>query len=184
MTLCAATLLAAAVLLALGFPLLWNNPAVERAAKAFPRSTFAAVIFFGAGAAWFLYIISQLTTADFGDYKKILLMVFAAAGLAAFFYSKDFLAVRGAAILVLLAARPMLDASLAYAPPPESRVILNVGLYIAIPLAIYLGTMPFQVRDFFLWLFQRPTRPRALGAIMALYGIVLAVLATTYHNTY
>jgi len=184
MTLCAATLLAAAVLLALGLPLLWNGPVVEHTAKAFPRSTLAAVLFFGAGALWFLYIISQLTSADFGDYKKYLLAVFAAAGLASFFVSKDFLAVRGIAILVLLAARPMLDSSLAYSPPPTSRVVLNAALYVAIPLAIYLGTMPYQVRDFFLWLFQRPTRPRFFGIIFVAYGIVLAVLATTYHNTY
>ena len=182
MSLFAITLTAAGFLLALGAVLLWSGAPIERAAKGFPRSTVAAVVFFGGGALWFLRQLSELGPADFGDYKQILIIVFAAAGLGAFFVAKDFLAVRGVAVLALLAARPTLDASMVYTPPPESRVLLNGFVYVAIVLAIWLGAAPYHARDIIVWLFARRGRARALGTVCAVYGIVLAVLASTYHN--
>jgi hypothetical protein len=164
--------------------LLWSGPAVERAAKAFPRSQLAAVIFFGAAALWFLDLLGHLGPADFGAYRQLLVLVFAAVGLGAFFVAKDFLAVRGVAILLLLAARPALDASMMYTPPPESRVWLNAFVYVVIVLAIYLGTAPYQARDIIAWLFTKPGRTRALGAVCAAYGLTLAALASTYHGKY
>jgi hypothetical protein len=184
MSLFAATLLAALVLLLLGVALLWSGPVVEHTIKAFPRSQFAALVFFGGAAAWFVYLLSKLGPADFGDYRNLLMLVFGVVGIAAFFVSRDFLAVRGLAILVLMAARPMLDSSLIYYPPPETRVWLNGFIYLGIVLAIYFGSLPYQARDVFLWLFERRTRARVLGALCTAYGIGLAVLASMYHNKY
>ena len=184
MTLFAATLSAAVLLLAPGLVLLWNGPAVERVARAFPRSQAAAYVFFGGGALWFLDLIAHLGPADFGEYRQILIFIFAAVGLGAFFVSRDFLAVRGVAILLLLAARPALDASMIYTPPPETRVWLNGFIYIAIVASIYFGTVPYQARDFIGWLFFKSSRPRVLGALCAAYGVALAVLATTYYQKY
>jgi hypothetical protein len=184
MTLFAATLAAAILLLLLGVALLWSGPVVERTLKSFPRSQAAALVFFGGSAVWFIYLLSKLGPADFGDYRNILILIFAVVGIAAFFVSRDFLAVRGVAILALLAARPMLDASLVYYPPPETRVWLNGFVYLAIVLAIYFGSLPYQARDFFLWIFDRPARARVLGVLCTAYGIGLAVLALTYHNKY
>ncbi|HVU37149.1 MAG TPA: hypothetical protein VHC95_02345 [Opitutales bacterium] len=184
MTLFAVTLTAAGLLLLLGAGLLWSGPAVEHAAKGFPRSMGAAVVFFGAGTLWFLYDLSQLTSADFGDYKQWLIFVFAAAGLGAFFVAKDFLAVRGVAVLALLAARVALDASMAYAPPPDSRVWLNAFVYVAIVLGIYLGAAPYHARDWLAWLFAKRTRARALGAVCAVYGAWLAVVAAGFRGKY
>ncbi len=182
MSLFAITLSAAILLLALGAALLWSGTPVERTAKAFPRSTVAAVVFFGAGALWFLRLLSQLGPADFGDYRQILVLVFAAVGLGAFFVSRDFLAVRGVAVLTLLVAHPALASSMAYTPPPPSRVWLNGFVYVAIALAIWLGAAPYHARDLIAWLFTRRTRARTLGAACVAYGIVLAVLASNYHT--
>jgi hypothetical protein len=184
MTLFTVTLSAAALLLAVGAVLLWSGPLVERTAKAFPRSQLAAIVFFGAAALWFLDLLSKLGPADFGEYRQLLVIVFAAVGLGAFFVAKDFLAIRGVAILLLLAARITLDASLAYTPPPESRVWLNAFVYVVIVLSIYLGTAPYQARDIIAWLFVKPGRARALGAVCASYGLALAALASTYHGKY
>jgi len=52
--------------------------------------------------------------------------------------------------------------------------------YVAIAAAIYLGGYPYRLRDFFGWLFARPGRPKALGALLASYGLLLSVLAFTY----
>ena len=50
----------------------------------------------------------------------------------------------------------------------------------AIVAAILLGGYPYRLRDFFGWLFARPGRPRALGALFASYGLLLSILAFTY----
>ncbi len=184
MSLFTVTLSAAILLIALGAALLWSGALVERAARGFPRSTIAAVVFFGGGGLWFLRELSELGPADFGDYKQILILVFAAVGLGAFFVAKDFLAVRGVAVLALLAARPTLDASMVYTPPPESRVVLNGIVYVAIALAIWLGAAPYYARDIIAWLYAKRGRARALGAICLAYGIVLAVLAAGYRGKY
>ena len=52
--------------------------------------------------------------------------------------------------------------------------------YVAIVAAIYLAGYPYRLRDFFGWLFARGSRARALGAVLAGYGALLAVLAFTY----
>jgi len=184
MSLFAVTLTTAALLLVFGAALLWSGPLVERAAQAFPRSKPAALVFFGAATLWFLDLLSKLGPADFGDYRQIFIFVFAAVGLGAFFVAKDFLAVRGVAVLLLLAARPALDVSLTYTPPPESRVWLNAFLYVIIVLSIYLGTAPYQARDLISWLFTKPVRARSLGAVCAGYALALAALASTYHGKY
>jgi len=184
MTLFAATLLATIFLLLLGLALLWSSPAVERLLKALPRSQAASLILFGGSAVWFVYLITKLGPADFGDYRNYLVLIFGVVGVAAFFVTRDFLAVRGVAILMLLVARPMLDASLIYYPPPGSRVWLNAVVYLGIALAIYFGSLPYQARDFLLWLFARRSRARILGFLCAAYGIGLAVLAISYHNKY
>jgi hypothetical protein len=184
MSLFAATLLAAVFLLLLGLALLWSSPAVERTLKAFPRSQPAAIVFFGGSAVWFIYLITKLGPADFGDYRNYLVLIFSVVGIMAFFVARDFLAVRGLAVLMLLAARPMLDASLIYYPPPETRVWLNGVVYLGIILAIYFGSLPYQARDLFLWLFERRVRARVLGFLCATYGIGLAVLALSYHNKF
>ena len=62
----------------------------------------------------------------------------------------------------------------------ELIVLLIVGTPIV--LAIWLGAAPYHARDLIAWLFARRGRARALGAVCAVYGIVLAVLASTYHN--
>ena len=48
------------------------------------RSQTAAIVLFGGASLWFLYYVSQLGKADFGDYKVILLIIFGttAAGIA------------------------------------------------------------------------------------------------------
>jgi hypothetical protein len=177
-----AILYPALVLLALGAVLLWNGPLVARGARAFPRSLPATVIFFGGGAAWFLWYVAHLGPDDFGDYKTLLLVLFGTVALGSFFVVRDFLAVRGLAILILLSARPILDSSIALDPSPPGRILLNSAIYIAIAVALYLGAAPYALRDFFAWLWKphQGLRPRLLGVIFAACGFALLFFAMRY----
>lgn len=178
MSLTLATLLTGSVLILLGALFLWNGAPVEKNAKGFLRSSPATVVLFGAAAVWFLWHIAHLGAADFGNLKQWLLMLFGAVAIGSFFSVRDFLAVRGLAGLMLLSARPLLDA--AYLEEPLSRLVLVTFVYLMIAVALYLGAVPFKLRDFFNWLFRENGRPKLLGGFFFVYGLALAGVAATY----
>jgi hypothetical protein len=179
MSLTLATLLPGLLLIMLGVALVSGRPVVGAALKAMPRSPVATVLFFTAGSAWFLVRVWHLSPADFGNYRTLLFIAFAAIALLAFKYVPDFLAVRGLAILMLLAATPLLDAAFMEYEHPQ-RLLLVGLVYVGIALAIYLGAVPYRLRDFFGWLFRAPGRSRMLGAGLLGYGGLLAIIAFTY----
>jgi hypothetical protein len=179
MSLLLATLLPGLLLIVLGVPLLANSSRAVAALKTMPRSMPAAVVFFGAGALWFLWNVMHLSSADFGDYKMMLGIAFAAIAVLAFKCVPDFLAVRGLCVLVLLAASPLLGAAYMEYQYPQ-RLFLVTFVYVLIALAIWLGASPFRLRDFFEWLFARPGRIRTAGGVLLGYGLVLSLVAFTY----
>jgi len=179
MSLLLATLLPGLLLIALGAPLLVNHSGFVAALKALPRSATAAYLFFGAGAAWFLWNVIHLSTADFGEYRTLLAIAFAAVAVLSFKCVPDFLAVRGLCVLLLLAASPLLMAGyMIY--DPWTIYFYKILVYVGIVLAIWFGASPFRLRDFFEWLFARPARTRGFGAALLVYGMLLAIVAFTY----
>jgi hypothetical protein len=176
MSLSVATLLPGLLLLLLGLPLLLDHSGAKAAIAAFPRSATVGNVVFGAAAAWFLYNIWHLSNADFGEYRTLLFIGFAAVAVLAFKCVPDFLGVRGACALVLLAASPFLNAAyMEYDHPPR---LFMVGLvYIAIALAIWIGAQPWRLRDFLDWLFARGARSRGMGGLLVAYGILLCCAA-------
>ena len=179
MSLAFATLLPGLLLLALGAPLLCFAGNAGAAYKAFPRSPAATWLCFGAGSLWFLYLIWHLSPADFGDYRQLLFVFFALLAALAFKCVPDFLAVRGACVLVLLGAMPLLDAAYMHYDRPQRLCMVTV-VYVGISLALWLGAQPYRLRDFFDWLFARPGRSRGLGGLLAAYGLLLCGIALSY----
>ncbi|MBL9207084.1 MAG: hypothetical protein JNN01_18480 [Opitutaceae bacterium] len=179
MSLTVATLLPGLFLLLLGGLLLLGNSAIVASFKAMPRSPVATAVFFGGATLWFLSKVWTLSEADFGEYRMILFVAFAAVATLSFFYVPDFLAVRGLAALMLLAATPLLDAAYMEYHHPQRLFMVSV-VFVGIAAAIYLGASPFRLRDFFSWLFANATRSRLLGGALAGYGLLLAVVAFTY----
>src|SRR5262249_37561339 len=147
--------------------------------KALPRSLAATYLFFGVGAAWFLFNIWHLSAADFGDYRNLLFIGFAIVAVLSFKYVPDFLAVRGLCVLMLVAAAPLLYAAYMEYDRPQRQFMVTL-VYVGIILAIWLGAQPWRLRDFLTWLFARPGRSRAIGAALTGYGLLLAVVAFTY----
>jgi hypothetical protein len=179
MSLTLATLIPGLLLLALGVPLLLNHAGCAAVLKSFPRSTAAAYVFFGAGAAWFLYEIWHLSPADFGEYRTYLFIGFAAVAVLSFKCVPDFLAVRGLATLILMGAMPLLQAG--FMNFDHAQIFLyKIPVYGAIAAAVWLGAQPWRLRDFLTWLFARPGRTRGVGAVLSGYGLLLAIVAFTY----
>lgn len=179
MTLTTATLIPGLILLLLGVPLLLNHSGCVAALKAFPRSAAAAYVLFGVGAAWFLHRIWHLSPADFGEYRHWLFAGFLLIAILAFKCVPDFLAVRGLATVILVGAMPLLEAAYMEFEKPQRLLMVSL-VYLALAAAIWLGAQPWRMRDFLAWLFVRPQRTRGLGAVLAGYGLLLAIVAFTY----
>jgi len=179
MSLALATLLPGLLLLALGAPLLFLAESAAPAFKSFPRSRMATWLCFGTGSLWFLHVIWHLSSADFGDYRQLLFVFFVILAALAFKCVPDFLAVRGACVLILLGAMPLLDAAYMQYDRPQ-RLWMVSAVYLAITLALWLGAQPYRLRDFFDWLFARPGRSRGVGGVLAAYGLLLCGLALSY----
>lgn len=181
MTLFFATLIAAAILLALGSLFLVSNSAIKSMFKAFPRSQVASVVFFGGGAAWFVHNVAYMSTADVIGFSTPtpFVFIFGTLALLSFFYLPEFLSVRGLSVVILVGSWPLLMAAYGRYEIP-SRLFLVSVLYLAISVAIYLAASPFRLRDFFEWLYRAPGRARAFGAALAAYGLLLAGVAFSY----
>ena len=181
MTLFFATLITGLILLALGSLFLVSNSAIKSMFKAFPRSQTATVIFFGGGAAMFLYQVANMSTADVIGFSTPtpFLYIFGALAVLSFFYLPEFLAVRGLSIVILVGSWPMLMSAYGRYELPQ-RLWMVSALYIAISAALYLAASPFRLRDFFEWIYRTPARPRILGGVLATYGLLLGGVAFTY----
>lgn len=177
MTLFQATLFTGLVLVAFGAHFLWHGMRSAKSVQAFPRSRTAAYILLGSAAAWFLYKVTQLGPADFGQYKNLLFILFLVTALGSFIYVPDFLAVRGLAALILLTAGALLEAAFMHY---GAALILKSFVYFAIVVALVLGANPYKLRDFFEWLYRKETRPRIFGGVFAVYGLLLLGVALTY----
>jgi hypothetical protein len=136
-------------------------------------------VVFSGGAAWFLYNVWHLSAADFGEYRTILFIGFAAVAVLAFRCVPDFLGVRGACAIILLGAMPLLDAAYMEYDRPLRLFMVSI-VYVAIALAIWLGAQPWRLRDFLNWLFARPARSRGLGGFLVAYGFLLCGVALTF----
>ncbi|MDR0536329.1 MAG: hypothetical protein LBG65_08315 [Puniceicoccales bacterium] len=133
-------------------------------AIAFSRSGLAAVLCFGGGALWFLAGIHMLGESDLAGFSRSLLMgVFGAAALLSFRFLRDFLAVRGLGILLLLLARAFLDAGFMQHP---YNLALSVVSYFFVLLGICWGVMPYRFRDWAGILLATSARARATGMVL------------------
>lgn len=181
MSLFLATLLPGLFLVLLGGLLCWNDPRLVTVAKTLPRSEPAAWLFFGAGAAWFIWRVSTLNESDLivASSPLPLMIGFAVVAVLAFFCTPDFLAVRGLCVLMLLAADPLLRAAFMEWDHPQ-RLLMVTAVYLGVAAAIYLGASPFRLRDFFDWLFGRPGRAKWFGAALLTYGVATSAAAFTY----
>jgi hypothetical protein len=177
MSLFLVTLLTGIFLIAFGGHFLWHGMRSEASTKAFPRSQVAAYFLFGSAAAWFLYHVTQLGPADFGQYRHLLFLLFLGTAVGAFYFVPDFLAVRGLAALMLLTAGVLLDVSFMHY---GTALILKAFVYTMIVGALIIGASPYLLRDFIGWLYKSEKRPRIFGGLFAFYGLVLVGTSFTF----
>lgn len=148
-----------------------------KSARGFPRSQAWGFLLMPLGTAWFLYNLNAETISDFASYKNVLLMAFGAAGLGTCIFVRDYLAVRGLSVVLLMLAAFTL--SYARWSGTAWHIIVSAWCYVWIILAMWWTISPWRCRDYVQWLTATPQRLRTQAAIRLALGLVVMVLGFT-----
>lgn len=144
---------------------------INRKLYTFMLSAKAAFFVFGLATVWFLYSVYSLGAADFGEHKSLLFLLFSLVAVGSFFFVKEFLAIRGIAILGLLLSGELL--ALIELRGGIEKLLLATLIYCAIVCSLYFGVTPYRLRDFADWLFLRKLRYGMLSVFFTGYAIAL-----------
>ena len=151
--------------------------AVGQAMRAFPRANAPGYVLILAATAWFLWNIQSEDMADYREIKHWFYIGFGAVGIGSCIYLRDFLAVRGLAVFMLLLAKLMLDTPVAHVS--EWRLVFAVWAYMIIVMSMWMVISPWRMRDMIQWMLAKPRRLAAKGWFRLVFGILLIVLGLT-----
>lgn len=163
--------------LALALPQIYTLLRPKEAAaalKKFPRSVGWGYLLMGAGTAWFLINLNREAISDFAAYKRIMLFGFGAVGLLTCVFVKDFLAVRGLAVLLLLVSKLTLDTARWH--NSEWKLLFSIVAYVWILGAMWLVVSPWRLRDWIHWQTATEKRIRIAGGVPLGIGLLMVVL--------
>ena len=158
---------------------------VGQALKAFPRANAPGYVLMLSATAWFLWNIHIEQMEDYKDIKHFFYIGFGAVGIGSCVYLKDFLAVRGMAVFMLLLARLILDTQRVYMfdTPEETmsqwRLIFAIWGYAIVLMSMWLIVSPWRMRDMINWLTANPSRLRIKSGFRLCLGILLIILGLT-----
>jgi hypothetical protein len=177
MTLSTLAIIIGAVYSALQLFALFKPKAFTRAARAFPRNETAGFILMGLGTVWFLYNLNAEAIADFAAYKKWMLTGFGALGLLSCIYVRDYLAVRGLSVVMLLLAWVTLNHT--RWADSNWRLVLVVWAYTWVIAGMWWTVSPFRLRDILTWLTANEQRIRFGSMLQLALGVLVLVLGVT-----
>jgi hypothetical protein len=148
--------------------------AFGEAVRRFPRNTGLGYVLMGLATTWFLYNLKQESIADFEAYKKIMLLGFGALGLGTCIYVQDFLPVRGAAILMLLLGKLMVDTARWH--ESDWRLVIVTWAYLLVIAGMWFTISPWRVRDLIEWGTANEKRIQTTCAARLAFGLIVVGL--------
>src|SRR5688572_2763523 len=154
---------------------------LRNAVRRFPRYTPVGYILIIAATLWFLLLLKQESIADFAAFKPVLYALFAAVGLGACFFVKDFLPVRGLAVLYLLLAKLMVDT--ARWAETEWRLVITTWAYVLVLLGMWFTISPWRLRDLLNWFTANEKRTRLVSGVRAAFGVFVLILGLTVYKS-
>src|SRR3954454_3608543 len=147
------------------------------AMRKFARYTPAGYVLMIVATLWFLAYVKQESISDFASFKPFLFILFAAVGLGACLFVKDFLAVRGLAVVFLLLAKLMVDT--ARWVDTEWRLVIVTWAYLLVLAGMWFTVSPWRLRDLIQWQTANDHRIRVLSGMCLGFGILLIILGAT-----
>src|SRR5215472_9970560 len=119
--------------------------------RKFPRNYPVGVALMLLGTAWFVWNVNIEPIADFSAFKPHMLAAFAAIGVLSCIFVRDFLAVRGLAVLSLLLAKLMVDTGRAHLGESPFVEIIQVWGYLLVIAGVWFTITPWKLRDLLEW---------------------------------
>jgi hypothetical protein len=177
---------------AIGLGLLFAVPAVfgltspdkfRDAMRQFPRSLAWGWFLMLLGTAWFVHNVSMEKVADFQSYKSYLLTFFAAVGIASCVFVRDFLAVRGTAVVLLLLAKGMVDTGRPLLGSSGWVVVWQAWAYVFAIAGIWLTVSPWRLRDLINWGTANEKRIRITCGARLAFCLLIVLLGATVYRT-
>ena len=151
--------------------------AFAAAARRFPRFTPVGYVLTLLGTAWFLYYVQQESVSDFASMKKIFYLLFTAVGLGTCYFIRDFLPVRGLAVVMMLLAKMMVDA--ARWEDTGWRLVISYWAYALVILGMWFTISPWRLRDLLNWSVATESRTRTLSGLRLAFGVFVIALGLT-----
>lgn len=146
-------------------------------ARQFPRSTPAGCFLVLAATAWFLYYVRQENVSDFANMKDKFYFVFGAVGIATCIFVRDFLPVRGLAVVFLLVAKLMVDT--ARWEETDWRLVISFWAYALVLAGMWFTISPWRLRDILNWSVATEARTRLTSGLRVAFGLFVIVLGLT-----
>jgi hypothetical protein len=174
-----------AILLGLGFGLpqllgLFNPQRFRDATRSFPRSDLWGYVLVLLGTGWFLWNLQLERISDFAPYKPLMLFGFAGIGLLTCIFVRDFLAVRGLAIVLLLLAKLALDTQRWV--DTDWKNVIAVWAYVWILAGIWFTVSPWYFRDWIHWNTATDRRIRIGCSLRLAFSLALVILGLTVYR--
>jgi hypothetical protein len=149
--------------------------------RKFPRYTPIGYVLVIGATLWFLLLLKNESIADFAAFKPALYTLFAAVGLGTCLFVKDFLAVRGLAVVYLLLAQLMVTT--ARWAETDWRLVIVTWAYVLVILGMWFTISPWRLRDILNWLTANERRTRLVSGVRLAFGVFVVILGLTVYKT-
>ncbi len=157
--------------------------AYAAACRNFPRSMKWGVALTLGATAWFLYYLSLESIADFASFKGVLYMLFGGVGVATCIFVRDFLAVRGFALVLMLLGKLMVDTGRMHLAETPWVLVIQSLAYVLVIIGMWLTISPWRLRDWIQWVTATPSRIKTACAAGVGVGLLILVLGLTVFRT-
>lgn len=155
--------------------------AFAEAARKFPRYTPVGYVLTLLATLWFLYYLRQESVSDFASMKKYFYLIFGGVGIGACLFVRDFLPVRGLAVVFLLLAKLMVDT--ARWEETDWRIVISTWAYALAVAGMWFTISPWRLRDILNWSVATESRTRLLSGVRLAFGLLVLVLGLTVFKT-
>ena len=149
------------------------------AVRKFPRNYPAGVVLMLFATGWFAWTVNNEPIADFAAYKPAMLAGFTAVGVLSCIFVRDFLAVRGLAVLFLLLAKLMVDTGRPHLGESSFVYIIQIWAYILVIAGIWFTITPWKLRDLLEFATANDTRVRIGSGVRLAFAIFIIALGLT-----
>lgn len=147
--------------------------------RKFPRNYAVGVVLMLLATAWFVWNVNNEPIADFASFKPAMLAIFTAIGIGSCFYVKDYLAVRGLAVVLLLLAKLMVDTGRPHLGDSPFVLVIQAWAYVLVLAGIWFTITPWRLRDFLNWATANETRVRVGSAVRLAFALFILLLGLT-----